>query len=128
MFRGLEQLCYEERLRELGLFSLEERRLWKDRIAAFHYLKGACKKDGNKHFCRTCCDRTMGNGFKLKEVRFRLDIRKKFFTMRVDKHWNWLPREVVDAPSLETLKVRLDGALSNLIWVRMSLLIARWFD
>ncbi|KFQ97000.1 hypothetical protein Y956_09188, partial [Nipponia nippon] len=55
------------------------------------------------------------NGVKLKEGRFRLDIRKKFFTMRVVKHWNRLPREVVDAPSLEAVKARLDGALSNLI-------------
>ncbi|KFR09177.1 hypothetical protein Y956_11847, partial [Nipponia nippon] len=55
------------------------------------------------------------NGFKLKEGRFRLDIRKTFFTMRVVKHWNRLPRAVVDAPSLETFKARLDGALSNLI-------------
>ncbi|KFR05658.1 hypothetical protein Y956_02778, partial [Nipponia nippon] len=55
------------------------------------------------------------NGFKLKEGRFRLDIRKKFFTMRVVKHRNRLPREVVDVPSLETFKARLDGALSNLI-------------
>ncbi|KFR16875.1 hypothetical protein N306_02956, partial [Opisthocomus hoazin] len=55
------------------------------------------------------------NGFKLKEGRFRLDIRKKLFTMRVVKHWNRLPREAVDAPSLEVLKARLDGALSNLV-------------
>ncbi|KFW95110.1 hypothetical protein N336_03766, partial [Phalacrocorax carbo] len=55
------------------------------------------------------------NGFKLKEGRFRLDIRKKIFTMRVVKHRNRLPREVVDAPSLETSKARLDGALSSLI-------------
>ncbi|KFW70008.1 hypothetical protein AS28_10958, partial [Pygoscelis adeliae] len=55
------------------------------------------------------------NGFKLKEGRFRLDIRNKFFTLRVVKHWDRLPREAVDAPSLETFKVRLDGALSNLI-------------
>ncbi|KFW07367.1 hypothetical protein N327_12322, partial [Fulmarus glacialis] len=55
------------------------------------------------------------NGFKLKERRFRLDIRQKFFTMKVVKHWSRFPREVVDAPSLGTFKVRLDGAVNNLI-------------
>ncbi|KFV17251.1 hypothetical protein N340_12108, partial [Tauraco erythrolophus] len=54
------------------------------------------------------------NGFKLKEGRFRLDLRKKFFTMRVVKHWNRLPREVVDTPSMDMFKARLDEALSNL--------------
>ncbi|KAK4832997.1 LOW QUALITY PROTEIN: hypothetical protein QYF61_027021 [Mycteria americana] len=94
MIRGLEHLSYGERLRGLGLLSLEKRSLEGDVIAAF----------------QVCCNRTRGNGFKLKEGRFRLDIRKKFFTVRVVKHWNRLPREVVDAPSLETFKVRLDRA------------------
>ncbi|KFR06283.1 hypothetical protein Y956_15640, partial [Nipponia nippon] len=55
------------------------------------------------------------NGFKLKVGRFRLDIRKKFFTRGVVRHWNRLPREAVDAPSLEVFKATLDGALSNLV-------------
>jgi len=68
-----------------------------------------------------CSDRTGGNGSKLKEGRFRLDIRKKFFTKRVVKHWPRLPREAVAAPSLAVLKARLDGALSTLVWWKMSL-------
>ena len=66
-------------------------------------------------------DRTRRNGFKLREGRFRLDIKMNFFTMRVVKHWKRLPREVVDVPSLETFKARLDGALSNLVELKMSL-------
>ena len=111
MVRGLEHLSYEDRWRELGLFSLEKRRLWGDLRAAFQYLKGAYKKAGEELFTGACSDRTRGNGFKLKEGRFRLDVRKKFFTVRVVR----LPREVVDAPSLEVFKARLDGALSNLV-------------
>ena len=67
---------------------------------AFQYLKGPYKKDGEKHFSRACCDSARGNGFKLKDSRFRLNIRKKCFTMSVVKLWNRLPSEVVDAPSL----------------------------
>jgi len=89
--------------------------LQRDLIVAFKYLKGAYKKDGDELFSRACCDRTRGNGVKLREHRFRLDIRMKFCTMRVVKHWNMLPTEVVDGPSLETFKDRLDGALSDLI-------------
>ncbi|KFQ60942.1 hypothetical protein N334_04255, partial [Pelecanus crispus] len=115
MVRGLEHLSYEDRLSNLGLFSLEKRRLRGDLIVAFQYLKGAYRKDGDSLFSKACCDRTRNNGFKLKKNRFRLDIRKKCFTMRVVKHRNRLPREVVEAPSFETFKVRLDGALSNLV-------------
>jgi len=115
MIRELEYLAYEERQRELGLFSLENRRTGGDLVAAFLYLKGACRKDGEDLFSKGCCDRMRNNGFKLREGKFRLDIRKKFFTMMVVKHWNRLPGEVVDAPLLETFKARLDGALSNMI-------------
>jgi len=99
----------------LGLFSLGKQRLWADLIAAFQCLKRAYRKEGENIFIRACCNRTRSNGFKLREGRFRLDIRKKFFTIRVVKHWNRFPREVVEAPSLETFKARLDDALSNLV-------------
>ena len=97
------------------MFSLEKRRLWGDLRAAFQYLKGAYRKDGEGLLIREYSDRMRGNGFKLKEGTFRLDIRKKFFTVRVVRHWNRLLREVVDAPSLEVFKARLAGALSNLV-------------
>ncbi|KFV10333.1 hypothetical protein N340_01706, partial [Tauraco erythrolophus] len=115
MIQGLEHLCYEDRLRELWLFSLEKRRLQGDLLAAFQYLKGAYRKAGEGLFVRVCSNRTRGNGFKLKEGRCRIDIRKKFFTQRVVRQWNRLPREVVDAPSLEVFKARLDEALGNLV-------------
>jgi len=112
----------------LGLFSLEKGRLQGDHIPAFQYLKGAYKNNGERIVTKACGDRTRGNGFTLREGRFRLDIRKKFFMMRVLKHWHRLPREVVDAPSLETFKVRLDGALSDLIWLKTSLITAGGLD
>jgi len=110
----MEQLCYEDRLRELGLFSLEKNRLQGDLIATFQYLKEAYKKAGEGLFKRAWSDRTRGNGFRLKEGRFRLDVRNNF-TVRVVRHWSRLPREAVDAPSLAVFKARLDGALSNLV-------------
>jgi len=99
IIRGLEHLSYEDRLRKLGLFSLEKRKLQQELLAAFQYLKGACKKDGERLFTKTCSHRTGFNGFKLKEGRFRFDTRKKFFTMRVVRHWNRLPREALAASS-----------------------------
>jgi len=115
MIRGLEYLSYDHRLRKLVLFSLEKRRLRADLLAAFQYLKGAYRKDGEGLFTRVCSDSTRGNGCKLKEGRFRLDIRKKFFTIRMVKHQNRLSKEAVDVPSLTVFKARLDGSLSNLV-------------
>jgi len=100
---------YEYRLRA-GMCSLEKGRLWGDLRVAFSIERG-CKNEGDRLFSRVCCDRTRGNGFKLEKGRFRLDIRKKLFMIGVLRHR--LPREVVDAPSLQTLKARQDGAPST---------------
>jgi len=73
---------------------------------------------------RVDSDWTRGNGLKPGQGRFRLDIRENFFTQRVVTHWNRLPSEVVDAPSLEAFKARLDVALGSLVWWLATLHIA----
>ena len=103
-------MSYEERLRTLGLSSLEKRKL----IALYSVLRRGCGEGGADLFSLGSSDRMHGNGSKLHQERFRLDIRKHFFTERVVKHWNRLP-EVVDAPSLSVLKRHLENALNNML-------------
>jgi len=114
-------MSYKEKPRHMGLFGLQKRNLQGD-TAAFQYLEGVYKQEEDHLFTRSDGDRTRGSSFKLKKGRFRLDVRNKFFTQRIVRHWHRVPREVVHAPSLEVFKARL--ALSNLISCVATLSIA----
>ena len=89
-----------------------------DITAAFRYLMGPYKQEESRLFIQSDSNRMRGNRFKIREGRFRIDDRKKFFSQRVVRHWHKLPREAVDVSSLELFRIRLDGVLGNLIcWV-----------
>ncbi|KAK4813949.1 hypothetical protein QYF61_003110 [Mycteria americana] len=74
----------------------------------FQYFKSGCKEDGDSLFTRSHMEKTRSKGYKLLLRTFRLDTRGKFFTMTTISHWNNLPREVVDSPTLDTFKILLD--------------------
>ena len=112
MVEGLASMTYEERLRELGMCSLQQRRARGDMIAVFNYVKGN-HEEGANLFTAALETKTRSNGFKLWERRFHLNSRKHFLMVRAVRRWNKLPPRVVESPLLEVFRRRLDEHLSG---------------
>jgi len=96
------------------LFSLKKKTLTGDLRNAYKYLKGGCQEDGARLFSVVPSDRTRSNKHKLKQTKFHLNMRKNLFPLRVTEPWSRLPSEVVESPSLEIFKTRLDAVLCSL--------------
>ena len=106
---------YEETLGDLGLFSLEKRRLRNDLINVYKYLKCGSQRDMANLFPAVCGDGTRGNNHELEYRKFCTNMQRNFFTVRVAENWNRLPTEVMDSPSLEIFKTHLDTHLCSLL-------------
>ncbi|PKU43635.1 hypothetical protein llap_6067 [Limosa lapponica baueri] len=115
MIKGMKHITYEERLRDLGLFSLEKRRLRGDLINSYTYLKGGCQEDAVRLLSVMPGDKTRGNAQNLEHRKFHRNMQKNFITLRVPEHCNRLPREAEEFPSLEIFKTRLDVFLPSLL-------------
>ena len=115
MIRGQQGRPYEERLWDLNLFSLQKRRLRGDLVACDKLVRGDQQALGESLFHRALPGVTRNNGHKLVDSRFRLDTRRRYFTVKAARIWNQLPREVVLAPTLGVFKRRLDVHLAGVV-------------
>ena len=117
MIHNVRNLEYKERLKTLGLHSLERRRLRGDMIEVYKWVNGINKGDINDVLKLNQDQRTRTNGFKLEKSRFKKDIGKYWFGNRVVDMWNRLPSNVVGAETLNTFKNRLDKHMDGMGWV-----------
>ncbi|XP_059579404.1 uncharacterized protein LOC109285286 [Alligator mississippiensis] len=115
MIRGQQGRPYKGRLRDLNLLSLHKRRLKGDLVAIYKLTKEDQQGTGETLFPRALPGVTRNNGHKLTESRFRLDIRRRYFTVRAARIWNQLPREVVLTSTLGVFKRRLDNHLAGVV-------------
>ncbi|CAM5120564.1 unnamed protein product [Natator depressus] len=115
MIRGMENLSYERRLKDLGLFSRTKRRLRGDMIALYKYIREINTGEGEELFKLSTNVDTRTNGYKLVIGKFRLEIRRRFLTIRGVKFWNSLPREAVGAKDLSAFKIKLDTFMEEMV-------------